>query len=420
MSKRNELEIIEQQHLPYPAITLKYASSASVNTTKWKIPGLGQQTKAKCGTVIGAHVCPTGLGGHPSQLLGYHCKNFNCPVCYPWAAMQGAHRAADRIFGGLKAYGKIGRRLGYRNHIEISVPPSEYDLFDWKSYKDKAIAFAQKIGFSGGVIVAHPARVNKDLKVLIIEAMKANGIERLRYWDGVRKDILGLGSFEAYLDWGPHFHIIGYFKVPKYRDKNGHIKCYTSEQFFEDTDGWTYKNITVERAKRDGYPVKQETFKSVYGILNYLLTHHLVEPNKSGVTYFGDIAYNKVGFTEEESYSYIKCPVCQEQMFKVYAQDIDGVLGGEIKIERGVNAVTSKYKVKRKTYYVILQQTAITDKKFDKSGLIEPKINVLSTEHSIMDKPLVKSDITIDDAFIALMERKFKTLSSESNHHAIT
>lgn len=410
MSCLVEPELIDKPNVLYPAI---HSSTPFQYRVEWRIPGLGEK-KAKCGSVIGAHVCPTGLGSHPSQLLAYHCKNFNCPVCYPYAAAQAGHRIADRLFGGLQAYRKLGRRMGYLNHIEISVPQNEleYALFDWKAYKAKTTEkYTKLIGLSGGVIIPHPGRVKLHLQALIIEAMRNAGLERLRYWDGVHMDILKLGSFDAYLDWGPHFHVVGYFKLPVKEDGSK----YTSDDFYNDTGGWTYKNITVERALRAGKRVKPENKKSCVGILTYLLTHHLVERGKTGYTYFGDIAYNKVGFDETEDYEYVKCPVCAEQMLKVYSQDIDGALSGEIKLERGVNAVTSKYKKKIRHYYVI--QPTLSN--FAKKGeAVKPCTDHNHNEETVKpcidynhNEEAIKPDIKIDEEFVKSMEKKFLQLS---------
>lgn len=110
------------------------------------------------------------------------------------------------------------------------------------------------------------------------------------------------------------------------------------------------------------------------------------------------------------------CPVCQEQMLKVYAQDIDGVLGGEIKLERGVNAVTSKYKTKIRSYYVI--QPKLTD--FEVNGNKKAvKLDVITDNKEV--KPEIKPEIKLDDpVYIATIEKKFLKLASESVIYAIS
>jgi hypothetical protein len=246
----------------------------------------------------------------------------------------------------------------------------------------------------------------------------------------VHIDILGLGSFDAYLDWGPHFHIVGYFRIPKIigedgqvkRDEEGKVLKYTSDVFNKEISGWTYSNLTVKRAYRLKKPIRPETKESCRGIITYLLTHHLLERGKTGYTYFGNIAYNKVGFDEEEGYEYVKCPTCMEQMYKVYAHDIDGVLAGEIKLEPGVNAVTSKYKVKIRDYYVL--QPTLSEFEDKKEEAVKPVIDLKDPAYianirgsaNIGETSLAVIDLK-DPAYIASVEKKFRALSSESRNY---
>lgn len=361
----SDLEVPSQPFLqvisPYPAINSSTVNREREYPLNWKIPGLGEQTKEKCGCITGAHVCPSGLGAHPVKYQAYHCKNFNCPVCFPWAAAQAARRSSDRLFGGVQAYKKISKPRAPVNHIEISVPPEQYDNFEWKEGKAQAIEYAQKIGVSGGYIIPHPGRVHEHLKRPILKALKTTGYDKSGYWDGVRRDVLGLGSVQAYLKMGPHFHILGYFRIPKKADGSR----YTSEDFEKET-GWTYKNITVARAKKTCSRIKPETKDSSRGITSYLLTHHLLQRNKDAVTYFGDISYNKLGKRESKEKVYNKCPECGEQLYKVLGSGtmdlrvyVASILQGEIKLERGVNAVISKYTATINEFYVNLHQTKI-------------------------------------------------------------
>jgi uncharacterized paraquat-inducible protein A len=67
------------------------------------IPGQGNKTKEARGNVIHVAVCPECKSVHPHD---YHCKNFSCPVCYPFASLQEAERAANKTFGVLKSLEK--------------------------------------------------------------------------------------------------------------------------------------------------------------------------------------------------------------------------------------------------------------------------------------------------------------------------
>jgi len=325
--------------VPYPAV---YPSTGFEPLLNYLIPGLGTKTNNKCNTIVGADYCPN---GHTLQPIAYHCKNWNCPECFPWAASRAARRVSDRLDGVLMAWDSIGKRPGNINHIELSVPPEEYGNFDPKKYKPKAIRYAKQIGVSGGVIIFHPGRVKDQYKAPIMQAFKVLGEKNPRYWKGVQKNILGLKSWCEYLDFGPHYHILGYFTLLERSDK-----------FYQRTHGWTYKNISY--SKRKG----PEDKDSVYSIARYLLTHHSIESGKQGYAYFGIASNNKVLKTTTRETEYLKCPECLEQMYRIAIssdKQFNDIKEGKLKVDVHEHISRSKVTLVRNWYTVKMKQAKI-------------------------------------------------------------
>lgn len=135
-----------------------------------------------------------------------------CPECFKSAARQAATRAADYLTGCYSAWLLFGRNLGYINHIELSVPESQYRCFDKNKMTARAIKYSKQIGISGGGIVFHAFRIKKEYQRPIQQAIRAAG-KKMGSWDGVRENILGLPSPEDYIVFSPHFHVVGFFRL---------------------------------------------------------------------------------------------------------------------------------------------------------------------------------------------------------------
>jgi hypothetical protein len=330
----------------YPAINSS-TKFPLLKVLAYLIPGKGKKTKDHCNTVTGVNYCPN---GHTVEPISYHCKNWNCPECFPWAASQAARRAADRLTGVQMAWSGIGKPQGPLNHIELSVPPELYEKFDLKKFKAKAIDYAKRIGISGGALIFHPFRIKDELKGPIREALKALLDDYPTHWKGVHKNVLGLTNWREYIEFGPHFHFLGYFKLKE-----------RSDSFYEKT-GWTYKNISYAKRKRP------EDSDSVYRIMRYLLTHHHVEQGKQSVTYFGTCSYNKIEKTTSREKEYLKCPVCLEQMYRIAVwseKQYERIKSGEEKPIIDENTLRSKIVRVRNWYKVKTTQVTIETQYID-------------------------------------------------------
>lgn len=304
----------------YPAIKPVNFSEAVDYSS---LPGWGHQTSPYCNTVRSADYCPN---CHKIEPHHHHCFNWECPVCYPWAAARAAARAADHVYGCYEAHRKAGINPGHLNHIELSVPPGEYDNFDEKKYRKKAIEFAKQIGISGGTIDFHACRLKPEYQVLIQKKLREQKKQLIKdlgkkegrkawkelrkgkgYWQDVQANILGLGSREDYLRFSPHYHIIGFFK----------LKQKSSD--FEKETKWTYKNISMSKGRGE------EDKESVNRILSYIFTHHYIRKNRLSVSYFGS-AHSRAICKKTHWEKHEKQCNCSSPMYKIPVENEQQVL----------------------------------------------------------------------------------------------
>jgi len=307
--------------------------------TLQSLPGFGKKTKDYCNTVTSADYCPS---CHRTVGHYYHCKNFACPECFRDAARQAANRAADYLTGCYSAWRLFGRNLGYINHIELSVPESQYRGFDKKKMTARAIRYSKQIGISGGGIVFHAFRIKKEYQRPIQQAIRAAG-KKMGSWDGVRENILGLPSSEDYIVFSPHFHIVGFFRLKQ-----------KSNQFYKKT-GWTYKNISWSKGRGS------ENQEGVFKIFSYILTHHYHEPGKQAIHYFGTASKNKVSRETWRELKDKKC-TCGEQMYRIAIwseERIQQIQDGTYKIELDEFNPKSKILIVHNRYRVRTSQSTV-------------------------------------------------------------
>lgn len=309
------------------------------------VAGFGSVTNPLCNTVTSADYCPD---CHKVDVRHYHCKNWECPVCYPWTAARAGKRAADRLNGAFWAWRSIGKHPGNMNHFMLSVPASEYVGFDPGKGRTKAVALAKQIGVSGGSIVYHERRIKKEFKRLIGDAMRALGLEG-GLWAGVHADVLRLPSVDDYTVFSPHYHIVGFFRLKE-----------KSNEFFKRT-GWTYKNISW--AKRHRVESKEDVKK----IVTYQLTHHAVSVGKHAVTYFGTASYNKVTKKTYKEKQLKTCLRCSGQMYQVPVwseRQLIEMKAGEYRYTVDEDSIRSRL-VTVHTYYTVRTSQALIDKSLD-------------------------------------------------------
>jgi hypothetical protein len=289
----------ESLEFPYPAISRSTKGSISNQYTllDFPIPGFGPQKSERCNQPNYVRYCDD---CKHTDVHSYHCNRWDCPVCYPWTASKAARSVADRLWGVSKAYMKMGEDIGYINHLMLSVPESEYEGFDLEKQKKLMRKYAKDIGLTGGAVIFHPWRLKGVVEDCFHE-LRQVGLKGGN-WDKIHKNILKgqsgihLGieftDMSDYIEFGPHWHIIGYFRIKE-----------KSNDFFART-GWTYKNITMEHHRP---PLDKNGIK---GTIQYLCTHHCVFPGKQSITYFGVASPNKVHCAVKVQMEFAKCPDC--------------------------------------------------------------------------------------------------------------
>jgi len=285
----------------YPALSrsTKVSEESAYLVPEYNLPGFGNQTSQKCNVANFVEYCPD---CHHTDVHHYHCCKWECPICYPWTASKRARESANRLCGVYEAWKNHGVDLGYINQIVISVPESEYADFDEKKYAKRMRKEAKKIGLSGGLAVFHPYRVLDEIEEVLRIVMQEKGIEGGN-WVGIHQNILRFGYLNGrlidtwldYVEFAPHWHIIGFFKLKE-----------KSDAFYERT-GWTYKNVSMEKYHE---PLNKD---GVRGTLRYLCTHHRIEKGKQSVTYFGKAAPNQVLHETIVERKVAKCPQCSAE-----------------------------------------------------------------------------------------------------------
>lgn len=329
------------------------------------IPGQGNKTKEGCGHVIHVGVCPDCKKVHPHD---YHCKNFSCPVCYPFAALQGSDRATKKMFGVLGELRSIGINPGYVNHLVISLPDEMLEDFLFTRGKNKGklnieklreyfYKCAQEIGITGGYLVIHPGRGKDEIKDALIVAQECKGDEHPRTWKGIQANVFGLEDWREYVEFGIHAHITGYFKIKE-----------TSDEFYKRTGGCTYKNITVEGCKVKKMPIEPENFESLKAIIAYELGHHAYRKGKHGITQFGILkAWKEVKVGTD--YFYEKCDDCEAELVQISKIEYESFIvnNNSVNLENKKKILRSKPNMryllheKYKDEYLQMSQNKLTE-----------------------------------------------------------
>ncbi|MGE5456893.1 MAG: hypothetical protein ACM3RX_00915 [Methanococcaceae archaeon] len=329
------------ENAPYPAFYLIKNTSVEDLLLHFLLPGTGEKTKEECNTITHADYCPDCHNVEPHY---YHCKNFLCPECYKWAAWQAATKAADYLYGCAKAWRAIGLQTGFVNHIELSVPESQYEEFDEKKTYAKAIRYAVSIGIFGGGMVFHAFRIKEEYQRPIQQALSALG-KKMGSWEAaIHHNILGLPSVAGYLYFSPHYHVVGHFKLKE-----------KSSKFYKKS-GWTYTNISIKKHRGC------ESQKAVKNIYSYLLTHHAHKPGKQSIHYFGICAKNKVQREIWKTKEDKKC-ICGGQMYRIAIwteERVEQIRRGEWKIELDDFNPKSKKIIVHNFYRVRTTQTEIS------------------------------------------------------------
>jgi hypothetical protein len=246
-----------------------------------ELPGLGEPLD-KCDVVSGYLSCPD---GHTKIPLKSSCQRVECPVCYHAWARKAGHRISERLRGLRSAYyhsrPKEYQKLRSFRHFQFSPPQ---DLLPVDCTLDEAFALwrsfweAEKPLY-GGSVIFHPYRLTREAKRGLAAYVAARAeaddeggalYEKGGFWALAREDVLGLGSFEAYYTWGPHYHVIGFGYVAEKSDD------------FEKRTGWVYSNLRDRNSTIGIDPRTGHIIDEVEATARYQLTHAGVERGASG------------------------------------------------------------------------------------------------------------------------------------------
>ena len=318
----------------YPAIgTSDYPSPDSL---PYSIPGVGEKTSDTCGEVIRGAGCSVDVG-HFWRPHPLSCDRRECPTCYDTSLMKVAKRGADRIRGFGDAVGDAPIPAGltphqYREvtriikrskkilHVTISPPVGVVTPdMDYEAIQALGRDHARRTGLVGGYYIFHPYRISEDMQVILWlcnHALREQGLDTMSYWDHVHNDSLGLGSWCEYVEWSPHWHLIGVGWLMR------------SEEFHHDT-GWIYKNIRPGGVRRDiDYDPKSVSFNDeIASVLRYQLSHAALIPGGRALREFG---YMNTRYLKKVGEEYLKrieealCPVCQAPVVRYLADPSTG------------------------------------------------------------------------------------------------
>lgn len=332
-----------------------------VGKLPFELPGYGEKTHFYCGQVYGADRCDNDECHHVERVFKHKCNNWSCPTCYPETINKAVSRATKRIEGCGRALRDSGVKTGPVVHITLSPSPGEYDCSrdGWvNKMKRQSAVYLTDIGMVGFSLVAHPGRVCDDkhphpvhgdiksklrkahvivpytkalsdahgLKPLYLESGdKVLRIKAVSYyggfWECAQKDVLKLGGLENYAYESPHVHAVGYMPVVLEKSNLFYLRT-----------GWVYKN----KGKRN----------TVSGTLYYLLTHHAVIPGRQAITYYGNMANNKLRVEKQRRIEDIHCTHCGGvcNRYKL-VDEVNGVLDFSRAVDFGpsTKSVTTGY-----------------------------------------------------------------------------
>jgi hypothetical protein len=178
------------------------------------IPGLGGR-----GKYCGSHrIKMMSEDGRAVRVRRYMCRRVSCPDCWnDWK-----RRRVFDIVLRIWAYKLV-------NDVEVyswvcSVDPQSVQDWSWgdvnnrlfrKGYRD-----ARKSGMEGGYSLYHPARAKDRVKkkLYLLGITDSNVEDSIKIWKAIRSDVLDLGDWRKYVDFGPHTHNIGFGSPTEHSD----------------------------------------------------------------------------------------------------------------------------------------------------------------------------------------------------------
>jgi hypothetical protein len=280
--------------------------------------GDGRQKDARCQQLMGHAGCLREdlhrlitKDGHnfSNQIYGkrvwHSCDRLECPKCYLRCATEKAGNAEQRLEA-------CGNRFGDLEHIIVSVPKSQYNLY-FDELKAKALEAARARGVLGGFLIFHAQRYANWIEA------KTKGV-----------------PFGWY--YSPHFHILGYLD-------GGYGACRSCKKHNHRKECWNckgFEGVTRRLNVTDGYIVKVKgARKTIFGTLYYQLNHATVVKGKvrSHVgTWFGVCSYSKLKLKKSDRKRRASvCPICGHDLVPIQYVGIGEPNGGHWWIDEFYN-----------------------------------------------------------------------------------
>jgi len=245
-----------------------------------------------CGKIRAKIVCSVDETHRP-YFKHERCNDPGCPICYTKFARRIADAVVKRVQGYMSVFG-----FDPISHL-IFWPDSLTGYSNLQEAFRDAKFMLGKLGAKMAVVWYHPYRIPDDIKEQLRRYRREHGISnKTGFWEMAHDDVLNLGSLEAYVVYGPHFHAIvsGYLKSSKEYAKLG-IGGYKKVRRLD----------AVEDLERVAY---------------YISTHACREATKSTVRYFGKISYSKLARDEgTEIIEDVICEVCGKLRMSYHCND---------------------------------------------------------------------------------------------------
>ena len=293
-----------------------------------ELPGFGSDTD-KCREPSGWISCADGCTKTP---LRDSCQRVECPHCWGDWAGKAARRVSDRL-RGVRSFIYHERPGDYHQvkrirHIVFSPPHGmlkEDDGLDAAKRVWRRLERSMHLLYMGTVFY-HPYRIRDDVEERLKCYMRERGLaddpgdyQDGGYWALVRADVLGLGCRDAYIEFSPHYHVLG----------SGGLM--PSDKFFEKTHGWVYVMLGARHMRIRINPKTGAIVDEVAITAKYILSHAGVEKSKEtgryrnsywqmGYTAQGRLVRNERGTPVVRLHltSVLVCPVCGEELHRCH------------------------------------------------------------------------------------------------------
>lgn len=302
----------------YPALRTN-----GIHDVDFIIPGTGKVTdESRCGSWAKSYACSSDAA-HFLKSVKHSCDNPTCPICFGSWLNKAAKRISERVRGyieaanggqvdleGLALAGWHKENTRYLNHYILS--PREGDIhpdMPYNAIKQRGRDMAARIGITGAVQVFHPYRIRKDIQKALVRvchgAAHMNEEEKeKKFWALVREDVLHLGGWYEYVTWSPHFHYIGFGRLP---DRKTPEEKADVEHILA---GWVVKWVRHVETERTF--TGQQIEDPVAALAAYLLSHSGYQMGKKIPSWLGVLGPNqlrKKGEPDRLSHAVV-CPVC--------------------------------------------------------------------------------------------------------------